>query len=161
MLQDIDIAIAARADIPAVCDMLHALGAALNRADGVKSTPEHIARFAFDDPAFEAMIARHATAPVGLAIYFYEFSTWRGLRGVYLQDLYVAEEMRGLGVGQRLLSAVAERARKRDARYMRLSIHAGNTGGLRFYERLGFVSQNEQVLVAEGKSYDALGTADR
>ncbi|HEY1962311.1 MAG TPA: GNAT family N-acetyltransferase [Rhizomicrobium sp.] len=148
---------ATRDDVSAIWQMLRALGAALNRADGVRSTAEDIARYGFGpSPAFEAVIARHARTPVGLAIYFFEFSTWRGARGVYLQDLYVAEEMRGLGIGHRLLSAVAGQARLRDALYMRLSIHAGNADGLRFYERLGFVSQDEHVLVGEGQSYDAL-----
>jgi ribosomal protein S18 acetylase RimI-like enzyme len=137
--------------------MLRALGVALNRADGVKSMPEDIARYGFGPaPAFETILARHAVTPVGLAIYFFEFSTWRGFRGVYLQDLYVAERLRGSGVGHLLLSAVAKRARLQDARYMRLSIHAGNVAGLRFYKRLGFVSEDEHVLLAEGQSYDAL-----
>jgi ribosomal protein S18 acetylase RimI-like enzyme len=154
---EITIAPATRDDIPAIWQMLRALGAALNRADGVQSTPEDLARFGFDSsPAFEGMIARRERTPVGLAIYFFEFSTWRGARGVYLQDVYVAEEVRGSGVGRRLLSAVAERARMQDARYMRLSTHAENISGLGFYERLGFVSQHEHVLVVEGQSYDAL-----
>jgi GNAT superfamily N-acetyltransferase len=153
------IALATRDDVPAIWQMLRALGAALNRADDVKSTPEDIGRFGFDSsPAFEAIVARLPHTPVGLAIYFFEFSTWRGARGVYLQDLYVAEAVRGQGVGRHLLSAVAERARVRDARYMRLSMHAGNVDGLRFYERLGFVSQDEHALVVEGESYDALRT---
>src|SRR5256885_2580750 len=154
---EVTIAVATRNDVPVIWQMLRALGAALNRADGVQSTPEDIARYGFGtSPDFEALIARAANAPIGLAIYFFEFSTWRGARGVYLQDLYVAEEIRGSGVGRRLLSAVAERARLRDARYMRLSIHAENIAGLRFYERLDFESQDEHVLVVEGQSYDAL-----
>jgi GNAT superfamily N-acetyltransferase len=154
---EISVAPATRDDVPAICEMLRELAAALHRPSEIKSTPDAIARFGFGaSPAFEAIIARHAHAPVGLAIYFLEFSTWRGERGVYLQDLYVAQGMRRFGVGRRLLSAVAERARSQDARYMRLSIHAENIDGLRFYQRLGFISQNEHVLVAAGQSYAGL-----
>lgn len=154
---DITVARATRDDVPAICDMLRELAVALNRRGAVKTTPAEMTRYGFGPaPAFEAMIARHTETAIGLAIYFFEFSTWRGARGVYLQDLYVAKDMRGSGVGQHLLSAVAGRARQHDARYMRLSIHAGNVAGLRFYERLGFVAQDEHLLVVEGQSYDAL-----
>ena len=56
------------------------------------------------------MIARQDGKPVGLALFFFEFSTWRGRPGVYVQDLYVAADMRGTGLGRRLLEAVAARA---------------------------------------------------
>jgi GNAT superfamily N-acetyltransferase len=94
--------------------------------------------------------------PAGLALFFFEFSTWRGRPGVYVQDLYVATGMRGTGLGRRLLAAVAERAAARDATYMRLSIHAGNGEGAAFYGHLGFEAPDETILVLEDTGFAAL-----
>jgi GNAT superfamily N-acetyltransferase len=156
------ISVATRADASAIHAMLHALGAALNRADEVKSSANDIARYGFGEaPAFEALVARRSDEPVGFVLYFYEFSTWRGRRGVYVQDLYVADDLHGSGLGRRLLAVVATRAASRDARYMRLSVHGGNDHGLGFYERLGFAAPNEQPLVLEGEAFATLCAAKR
>jgi ribosomal protein S18 acetylase RimI-like enzyme len=153
----IAITVATRADAPALHTMLRALGAALHRTDEVTSSADDIARYGFGDtPAFEALIARRDDEPVGFVLYFYEFSTWRGRRGVYVQDLYVSDDLRGSGLGRQLLAEVAARAATRDARYMRLSVHGGNDHGLGFYERLGFEAPNEQPLVLDGDAFAAL-----
>jgi ribosomal protein S18 acetylase RimI-like enzyme len=154
----IAIAVATRADASVLHTMLRALGAALQRANEVTSGADDIARYGFGDtPAFEALIARRGDEPVGFVLYFYEFSTWRGRRGVYVQDLYVSDDLRGSGLGRRLLAEVAARAAANDARYMRLSVHGGNDHGLGFYERLGFEAPNEQPLVLEGGAFAAIG----
>ncbi|MGA8261337.1 MAG: GNAT family N-acetyltransferase [Arenicellales bacterium] len=146
-------------DAPAIHAMLRALSTALDREDELQSSPEDIARYGFGGtPAFETIIARRGGEPVGLALFFFEFSTWRGRPGVYVQDLYVAAGMRGTGTGRGLLAAVAERAAARGAVYMRLSIHSGNAEGAGFYERLGFEASNEKILVLEGAGFSALGS---
>lgn len=151
------IARATRDDAPAIHLLLRALSRALDRPHDVRSTPDDIARYGFGpSPVFETVIARRGAAPVGLALFFYEFSTWRGCPGVYIQDLYVDEELRGSGLGRRLLAAVAAHATEREATYMRLSVDVGNDEGLGFYGRLGFTAPNEQTLVLEGKNFSAL-----
>ena len=154
MADEIDIAPATREDAPAIHALLRALAQALNRPHDVKSTPDDIARYGFGpSPAFETVLARHGGEPVGLVLYFYEFSTWRGCPGVYIQDLYVDDELRGSGLGRRLLAAVAARAAAQQATYMRLSVDVGNDEGLGFYGRLGFTAPNEQTLVLEGDGF--------
>lgn len=154
---DIVIGGAARADAPAIHAMLRALAVALDRPHDVQSTPEDIARYGFGPfPAFETMIARQGGKAVGLVLFFYEFSTWRGCPGVYIQDLYVEGTLRGTGLGRKLLAAVAARAAEKEARYMRLSVDVGNDEGLGFYGRLGFSAPHEQTLVLEGAQFEAL-----
>jgi GNAT superfamily N-acetyltransferase len=154
---EITIGLARREDAPAIHAMLCALSVTLDKAEEVQSSPEDIARYGFGEhPAFETMIARKKGVPVGFALFFFEFSTWRGRPGVYVQDLYVAAGMRGTGLGRRLLGAVAARAGLRDAIYMRLSVHAGNDEGTGFYERLGFEAPHEQILVLEGDGFAAM-----
>lgn len=153
---------ARREDVPAIHAMLRALSETLDKEDAILSTEADIERFGFGpQPAFETMIARCEGRPVGLVLYFYEFSTWRGRPGVYVQDLFVAAEMRGTGLGRRLLEAVAARAAARDAVYMRLSVHAGNDEGTGFYERLGFEAPDEQILVLEGDAFAAMCKAEQ
>lgn len=153
----ITVELATRADVPAIHQMLKALSSTLDKEDAIESSPEDLARYGFGDhPAFETMIAKQDGKPVGLALFFFEFSTWRGRPGVYVQDLYVAAEMRGTGLGRRLLQEVAARAAARGAVYMRLSIHAGNDEGAGFYERLGFEAPDEQTLVLEGDGFAAM-----
>jgi len=153
----IEIGGATREDAAAIHVLLRALAQALDRPHDVKSTPDDIARYGFGPkPAFETMLARQKDEAVGLVLYFYEFSTWRGCPGVYIQDLYVKDELRGTGLGRRLLAAVARRAAGQQARYMRLSVDVGNDEGLGFYGRLGFTAPNEQTLVLEGEQFASL-----
>jgi ribosomal protein S18 acetylase RimI-like enzyme len=157
MMDDIEIVSAAPGDAPAIHSLLRALAVALNRPHDVKSTPDDIAHYGFGaSPAFETVLARRSGDPVGLVLYFYEFSTWRGCPGVYIQDLYVDGALRGSGLGRRLLAAVAARAARRHATYMRLSVDVGNDEGLGFYGRLGFTAPNEQTLVLEGDHFSRL-----
>src|SRR6185437_11121327 len=148
---DIIVANALREDAPAIHELLRKLSVALNRPHDVKSTPDDIARYGFGpNPTFETILARRGDEAVGLVLYFYEFSTWRGCPGVYIQDLYVDDTLRGSGLGRRLLASVAARAFEREARYMRLSVDIGNDDGLVFYQRLGFDAPHEQTMVLDG-----------
>lgn len=154
---EIIIANALREDAPAIHDLLRKLSVALDRPHDVKSTPEDIARYGFGpNPTFETILARRGGKAVGLVLFFYEFSTWRGCPGVYIQDLYVDDTLHGSGLGRRLLAAVAARASEHEARYMRLSLDVGNDKGLGFYERLGFDAPSEQMMVLDGDHFKRL-----
>jgi GNAT superfamily N-acetyltransferase len=154
---DIIVANAVREDAAAIHELLRKLGVALNRPHDVKSTPEDIARYGFGpNPTFETILARRSGKAVGLVLFFYEFSTWRGCPGVYIQDLYVDDTLRGSGLGRRLLASVAARASEREARYMRLSLDVGNDDGFVFYERLGFDAPSEQMMVLDGEHFKKL-----
>jgi ribosomal protein S18 acetylase RimI-like enzyme len=143
---------------------IHAMVVALARETGqegfITSTIELIRRGGFDEApaAFEAFLALRGRDVVGLALYFYEFSTWRGRRGVYIQDLYVAADARGAGLGRRLVNAVAARAAKAGAVYLKLSVDAANDQAARFYETLGFGERDdERIFVLEGKGFADAG----
>jgi GNAT superfamily N-acetyltransferase len=155
---DIVISPAIREDAPTVHLMLQRLATAHHHPDTIKSSADDILRHGFGaSPDFEALIARRDGSAVGFAAFFYEFSTWRGCRGVYLQDLYVDEGLRGTGIGRRLLEAVIAKALTRDARYMRLAVHAANDDAMRFYRRLAFIEPEDRMFVLEGPDFAALG----
>ena len=147
-METITIRRALRQDAALVHRLLKELAIALGKGDVMTSTSADIERFGFgDDPRFEALLAFDGQEAVGLALYFFEFSTWRGRPGVYVQDMYVAPAMRGRGLGRDLMEAVIRRSRERGGRYVKLSVYDRNEQAVGFYRSLGFeVSDEEQVL---------------
>jgi GNAT superfamily N-acetyltransferase len=84
-------------------------------------------------------------------LFFREFSSWKGSPGIYVQDLYVSPDMRGTGLGAKLMKAMFEHTRDWGASYCKLTVHADNEIVIPFYEHLGFqLLENEHVLILEG-----------
>ena len=81
----------------------------------------------------------------GLVVYFPEFSTWKGRPGVFIQDLYVVPEVRGTGLGRRLLDAVKADAAGWGAVYVKLTVHGEQPGAVAFYKRLGFQTREDEL----------------
>lgn len=137
---------AARDDAPTVHRLLLELADALGKKTDIHSSVEDIERFGFGvQPRFEAMIAWAGERAVGLAVFFYEFSTWRGQPGVYVQDLYVHPDQRGKGLGRLLIQAVRERAAEWGGRYVKLTVYDRNPAALAFYHGLGFESCEDEL----------------
>lgn len=146
---DIRLSRATEADAPVIHRLLRDLAAAIGKSESIRSTAEDIANFGFrQQPRFEAVLAWAGDDAVGLAVFFYEFSTWRGQPGVYVQDLYVDRRMRGRGLGRELIGAVRARAAEWGARYVKLSVYDRDPAALAFYHGIGFQScEDELVLV--------------
>ena len=150
-MSGISIRLATIEDVPVVHSMLTKLEKMLGATALVKRREEDLRRFGFSDtPCFQVLIAWRGGEAVGMALYFKEFSTWKGVAGVYVQDLFVSAGVRGMGLGSMLMTAVYEQAREWDASYCKLTVHDGNDGALAFYKRLGFrVTGNENVMVRD------------
>lgn len=88
-------------------------------------------------PAAEAVIAELGGAPVGMALFFHNFSTWTGWRGLYLEDLYVTPDARGAGVGQALLRYLAALAVERGCTRFEWSVLDWNEKAIAFYRSMG------------------------
>ena len=148
-MNETEIRLATIQDVPEVQRLLKELAAALGKSEEIKGTEQDLERHGFGDhPRFEAMLALVDDEAVGLAVFFYEYSTWRGSPGVYVQDLYVASQARGTGLGRQLLRAVRERARARGGRYVKLTVYDANQAAISFYQHLGFeLCDDEQALV--------------
>ena len=141
----------AAADVAVIHALLCALEKALGAERSVKRTEEDIRRFGFgESPRFKTLVAWHGDDPVGLALFFPEFSSWRGSPGVYVQDLYVSEKLRGAGLGRELMEAVYAEAHRWGATYCKLAVYGDNEAAVKFYQQLGFrVSEDERVLVLD------------
>jgi GNAT superfamily N-acetyltransferase len=148
----ISIRLASADDAEAIHQLLRELEQTLGATHSVKRSSKDILRHGFGThPLFQALIASQAGKDVGLALFFPEFSTWKGKPGVYVQDLFVARELRGSGLGRQLMQAVYDVAREWSASYCKLSVYGDNEAALQFYHRLGFRrSKDEKVLIIDG-----------
>ncbi|KAJ1842303.1 hypothetical protein LPJ70_003872, partial [Coemansia sp. RSA 2708] len=88
-------------------------------------------------PYAQVILASVGDQPAGFALYFYNFSTWLGQPGLYLEDLFVCPEFRGRGVGQRLLVQLANIARERECGRMEWVVLDWNDPAIQFYSKLG------------------------
>ena len=152
---------ATEADAGTIHALVIELAAAIGGTRKVASRVEDIRDQGFGaDPAFEALIAERGGAAVGLCLFFESFSTWDGRRGVYVQDIYVSEAARGLGLGRRLLAEAAAISRARGGSYLRVSVEAENDRAQAFYRRIGLAwSRGERIYqVAAATSPTSPGT---
>ena len=110
----------------------------------VESDVADIERSLFDEPrSSAALICEVDGKPAGFAVYFASYSTWLGHHGIYLEDLYVAPEYRGVGAGKGLLQAVAQIAVKEGCKRMEWSVLNWNEPSIRVYEAIGALPQSE------------------
>lgn len=96
-------------------------------------------------PALFAHVAEHDGVVVGCAIWFLNYSTWDGVHGIYLEDLYVRPAARGTGLGRALVAALAAEAVERGYSRVSWSVLTWNTLSIAFYESLGAAPQDEWI----------------
>ena len=131
------------ADIPAILDLIRALATYEREPDAVKTTEADLLRDGFgEQPCFECLIAENGDGeergqPAGFALYFYNYSTWRGRSGIHLEDLFVLPRFRGQGIGKALLARVAARAAEQGCPRLQWDVLAWNQTAIDFYQGLG------------------------
>jgi GNAT superfamily N-acetyltransferase len=111
--------------------------------DAVKATEESLTQALFGERSAEAVIAEQDGEPMGFALFFHNFSTWTGRKGLYLEDLYVTPEARGSGVGTALLRHLAGIALDRDCGRFEWAVLDWNTPAIDFYTAMGAESMDE------------------
>ena len=106
--------------------------------DAVKITvAELAAQLAQPQPPFEALLAEEGAVAIGFALYFFNYSTWRGRIGLHLEDLFVPESQRGRGAGIALMRALAQIAIEQGCARFEWAALDWNTPAIDFYLRLG------------------------
>lgn len=126
------------ADVPLILRFVRELAEFEREPDAVKATEPMLAAALFGaDAVAEALIAEVSGAPAGFALFFRNFSTWTGLPGLYLEDLYVTPAARGAGVGTALLRHLAGIARDRGYGRFEWAVLDWNAPAIAFYRAMG------------------------
>jgi GNAT superfamily N-acetyltransferase len=128
-------------------------------AHEVKTTTEQLQVALFGpQPAAYALVAESDEQVVGFALYFRNFSTWEGVHGLYLEDLFVMPEHRGAGLGKALLTSLAELAVDRGYARVEWAVLDWNQPAIDFYRGLGAVAMEEwTVYRLSGDALTAVG----
>ena len=98
-----------------------------------------------DNTTTKAVICYFNNEPIGFAVYFFNFSTWLGKHGLYLEDLYVTQKYRGVGAGKALLKYLANIAISKKCGRFEWNVLDWNEPAIQFYESIGAKPQNEWI----------------
>ena len=149
-------------DVPAVVGLVRELAEYEEAPDEARMTEEQLHSALFgDSPALFGHVAESGGHVVGMAVWFLNFSTWRGTHGVYLEDLYVRPQHRGSGLGRELLRTLAEVCVQRGYHRLEWSVLDWNTPSIDFYRAAGAVPMDEWTVFRLTDDALAAFAADR
>jgi GNAT superfamily N-acetyltransferase len=135
---------ARESDLDRILQLIVDLASYEKAAHEVKTTTEQLRIALFGpQPAAYALVAEWDKHVVGFALYFRNFSTWEGVHGLYLEDLYVMGEYRGFGLGKALLMSLAELTVERGYSRLEWAVLDWNQPAIEFYRSLGAVPMDE------------------
>lgn len=125
-------------DVGTILKLIQGLADYEHEPLAVEATEEGLLRDGFGrEPKFHCVIAEWGGAAAGFALYFYNYSTWKGRPGIFLEDLFVWPEYRGRGIGKALLLHVARAAVEANCGRYEWQVLDWNTPAIEFYEGLG------------------------
>src|ERR1039458_8521365 len=153
---------ATRADVPQILTFIRALAAYERSPEAVTATEAGLERNGFGpNPFYSCLIAEHDGRVAGFAFYFYNYSTWLGRPGLYLEDLFVEPELRGLGIGKALLERVAAIAVEKGCLRLQWAVLDWNTPAIEFYRARGAEFMDEWKIVRmSGEALKGLAKAE-
>jgi GNAT superfamily N-acetyltransferase len=148
------------ADVPLILDFIRALAVYERAPEAVIATEADLLRDGFGpNPFYFCLIAEQDGQPAGFALYFFDYSTWLGRPGIYLEDLFVHPEFRGLGIGKALLKQVAAIAVEKGCSRLKWSVLDWNTPAIDFYRAMRAEMMDEWINVRiMGEALERLAT---
>jgi GNAT superfamily N-acetyltransferase len=138
---------ATRADAPLITSLVRELADYEKLLHEARATSTDFLReLDSPNPVIHVLIAEWNGEPAGFALYFFNFSTFVGRRGLYLEDLFVRPALRSHGIGRGLLRALARIAQQQDCGRMEWAVLDWNEPALRFYKSLDARQMNEWIV---------------
>ena len=134
-------------DAPVIFSLIKELAEYEHLAHEVAASVDDIRKTLFGERPFaETLIGENDGLPISFALFFYNFSTFLGKPGIYLEDLYVQPEHRGKGFGSKMLTHIAALAKERNCGRFEWSVLNWNTPAIRTYENLDASPMKEWIL---------------
>ena len=144
MADELTLRNATEEDVPLILQFIRDLAVYERLAHACVATEESVRETLFGArPYAEVVIAEHAGEPAGFALFFHNYSTFLARPGIYLEDLYVRPELRGLGIGKALLARLASLAVERNCGRLEWAVLNWNESAIRFYRSLGALPQDQ------------------
>lgn len=132
------------ADIPEILAFIRELAEYEREPASAIATHDDLLRDGFSEPRrFHCLIAEFDGTPAGFALYFYNYSTWRGRAGIYIEDIFVRPAFRRRGIGKALLTRVAAVAAAESCARLEWAVLNWNTPAIDFYRSLGATAMSE------------------
>lgn len=128
---------ATKNDMPSVLELIKELAVFEKEPEAVVVTVDDLVRDGFsENPLFECFVAEEKNEIIGMALYYYRFSTWKG-KTIHLEDLIVKEDKRGTGAGFALYTEVIKKGKSENVRRIEWNVLDWNTPAIDFYEKSG------------------------
>ena len=128
---------ATKNDMPSVLELIQELATFEKEPDAVVVTVDDLVRDGFsENPLFQCFVAEVDGEIIGMALYYYRFSTWKG-KTIHLEDLIVKESKRGTGAGFALYKEIIKQGKAKNVRRIEWNVLDWNTPAIDFYEKSG------------------------
>ena len=128
---------ATKNDMPSVLELIQELATFEKEPDAVVVTVDDLVRDGFsENPLFQCFVAEVDGEIIGMALYYYRFSTWKG-KTIHLEDLIVKENKRGTGAGFALYKEIIKQGKAKNVRRIEWNVLDWNTPAIDFYEKSG------------------------
>ncbi|MBE9575998.1 GNAT family N-acetyltransferase [Flavobacterium proteolyticum] len=128
---------ATKNDMPSVLELIQELATFEKEPDAVVVTVDDLVRDGFsENPLFQCFVAEVENEIIGMALYYYRYSTWKG-KTIHLEDLVVKESKRGTGAGFALYKEIIKQGKAENVRRIEWNVLDWNTPAIDFYEKSG------------------------
>ncbi|MGZ3883624.1 MAG: N-acetyltransferase family protein [Bacteroidia bacterium] len=145
MTKNVTIRVGTKQDLPGILHLIKELAAFEKAPDEVEVTVEEMENWGFgSDKLFDFFVAEENAQIIGLALYYYKYSTWKG-KCLFLEDIIVTEPERGRGIGKLLFDETVKIAKQQKVRRMEWQVLEWNEPAIKFYAKYDSVLDGEWI----------------